>query len=132
MCKGLCRPSAKNSLLQMHQCHEFVVNHVVWYVSGNCTWEEALRHLWGQGHVHRDDVRRLLELPNADAVPQSQIEDVLRATQGGPSGLTVRHRILRHVPNVAPPPPPPKYPPQVPPRVAVWWKHGMSCGCQVA
>ena len=80
------------------------MTHVVWYVSGSCTWEEGLRHLWGQGQVHRDDVRRLLELPNADAVPQWQIEDVLRATQGGPSGLTVRHRILRHLPNVAPPP----------------------------
>ena len=97
----------------MHQCHEFVMNHVVWYVSGSCTWEEALRHLSGQGNVHRDDVRRLLGLPNADAVPQWQIEDVLRATQGGPSGLTVRHRILRHVPNVAPPPP------SAPPRSSV-------------
>ena len=113
MCKRLCRPSAENSLLHMHQCHEFVVNHVVWYVSGSCTWEEALRHLCGQGHVHRDDVCRLLELPNADAVPQWQIEDVLHATQGCPSGLTVRHRILRHVPNVAPPPP------SAPPRSSV-------------
>ena len=88
MCKRLCRPSAEKdtwgtcvtagadhppkrtrSLLQMHRCHEFVVNHVVWYVSGSCTWEEALRHSWDQGHVHRDNVRRLLELPNADAVP---------------------------------------------------------------
>ena len=89
------------------------MNHVVWYVSGSCTWEEALRHLWGQGHVHRDDVRRLLELPNADAVPQWQIEDVLRATQGGPSGLIVRQRILRHVPKVA------ALPPSAPPRSSV-------------
>ena len=95
----------------MRQCHEFVVNHVVWHISGTNTWEEALGHLWGQGHVHHEDVRRLLELRNADAVPQWQVEDVLRATQGVPSGLSVRHHNLRDVPHVAPPPPPPSAPP---------------------